>query len=61
METQKFVKFDVKELDPVSLKDTNGGFWLLAAGLFCTYVIVEAALNPSAHIQAFREGYAMAQ
>ncbi len=61
MEKLDLDKLGVKDLEPESLQEVSGGFWLMALGLFCSYVIVEAALNPSAHIQAFKEGYAMAE
>lgn len=49
----------VKEIGKVELKSVNGGGILLAAGAFLfTYVALEAALNPSAHIKAFKEGQA---
>lgn len=61
MKTLELENYGVKELDPEGMRKTNGGFWLMVAGLVCTYIIVEAALNPNAHIRAFREGYAMAE
>ena len=47
----------VMGIDHVDMKSVNGGGILLAAGAFLlTYVGLEAALNPSAHIKAFKEG-----
>ncbi len=43
------------ELNEKELKDIEGGgYWL---PIIATYILLEAALNPSAHIKAFKEGY----
>jgi hypothetical protein len=47
----------VQKMDALETKETDGG-WFLA--LAFTYIIVEAACNPDAHIKAFKEGWARA-
>ena len=47
----------MKELNEKELRKVHGG-WILP--LIFAYVILEAALNPKAHIDAFKEGMAMA-
>jgi len=52
----------VVELGREELKKVEGGGLLLvAAGLFFSYVLLEAALNPQAHIEAFKEGREIAK
>jgi hypothetical protein len=52
--------WNVQELSKLEKNRTTGGFWGIAAGLFFSYIILEAALNPNAHIKAFKEGWEMA-
>lgn len=52
-------KIGVQELSPEQLKRKEGGWIIL--GAIVGYVLVEALLNPSAHIQAFKEGMEMAK
>lgn len=47
----------MKELNENELKSVNGG-WILP--LLFAYILLEAALNPKAHIEAFKEGMEMA-
>jgi lactobin A/cerein 7B family class IIb bacteriocin len=49
---------NLESLNEKELKQTNGG-WILP--LVIIYVIVEAALNPTAHISAFKEGMTLAE
>ncbi|MBN1951168.1 MAG: class IIb bacteriocin, lactobin A/cerein 7B family [Bacteroidales bacterium] len=45
--------FGLSELNQRELESTHGGIW----PYIVAYVLVEAFLNPSAHIEAFREGW----
>lgn len=50
------------ELDKEELKEVDGGgFLILVGALLLTYVVVEAALNPQAHYDAFMEGREIAK
>jgi len=59
MKTLELEKIGVQEISPEQLKKKEGG--CLFFGVIVTYVLVEALLNPSAHIQAFKEGMDMAK
>jgi hypothetical protein len=60
MKKLDFILIGVQELDALEMKETDGGlYWLFE--LACAYIIVEACCNPTAHINAFREGWAMAE
>jgi hypothetical protein len=45
--------FGVQELDAGEMKEVNGGLWWQVV---VAYVLLEALLNPEAHINAFMEG-----
>jgi hypothetical protein len=53
----------VVELGREELKKVEGGglLWDAAAALFFSYILLEAALNPQAHIEAFKEGREIAK
>lgn len=46
-------ELNVTKLDDIVLSQTNGGIWQYVVA----YILIEALLNPSAHIEAFRAGY----
>jgi len=45
--------YGVEEMCESQTREVNGGWWQFVV----TYIIIEAALNPNAHINAFMEGY----
>ncbi|MCF8363570.1 MAG: hypothetical protein K9G70_13205 [Prolixibacteraceae bacterium] len=50
----------VQEMDAVEMRNVDGGHPLLViASLAFTYIIIEAALNPQASADAFKEGQEM--
>lgn len=51
----------IVELDREELKEVEGGLILIAAGLLFSYILLEAALNPRAHIEAFNQGREIAK
>lgn len=60
--TVNLKKYRGIELNREELKEVEGGgIILIAAGLFFSYVLLEAALNPQAHIEAFEEGREIAK
>ena len=49
----------VQEMNASEMKHMDGGFlWILE--LVVGYIIVEACINPQAHIKAWKEGWAAA-
>lgn len=50
----KTTEFEVRNLNENELKEINGGAWW---PFIVGYILVEAALNPTAHINALVEGY----
>ena len=56
MKTLELEKIGVQGMSPEQLKRKNGGFIIAA---IVGYILIEALLNPSAHIQAFSEGMEM--
>lgn len=48
----------VQEMNALEMREADGG-WFLA--LVFGYVILEACLNPEEHINAFKQGWAMAE
>ena len=56
MRNLDFSLISVQELDAFEMKDTDGGWiWPLVFG----YIVLQACLNPQAHIDAFKEGWDM--
>jgi len=43
----------VQEMNAEEMKEENGGIWQYVVA----YILIEALINPSAHIQAFKDGY----
>jgi hypothetical protein len=46
-------KMGLMPLTETERNETNGGWWPIIGA----YILLEAALNPSAHINAFKEGW----
>jgi hypothetical protein len=57
MRTEDLKNYGVHDLDTMDMNAINGGNIALFVSLLCTYVIVEAALNPNASLKAFKEGW----
>jgi len=53
MNTIQLDELNVTKLDEEVLSETNGGIWQYVVA----YILVEALLNPSVHLQAFNEGW----
>lgn len=50
--------YGVQEMDTTEMKKTDGGLiWLVYLAI--AYIVVEAAINPQAHVDAFNEGWEM--
>jgi len=57
MKTLNLENLGVQELDAKEMKEIDGGFWGVVLPIVASYILLEAALNPKAHIQAFKDGW----